>query len=81
MFQHLSPEPCESEASAQKAKLMFGNLSMLDVSNNNINVVPISICEMMNLAVLNISGNEGITELPPQMGLLNRLWNLNTRYQ
>lgn len=29
--------------------------------------------------VLNISGNEDITELPPEMGLLSRLWNLNTR--
>lgn len=31
------------------------------------------------LQVLNISGNSDITELPPEMGLLSRLWNLNTR--
>jgi hypothetical protein len=29
--------------------------------------------------VLNVSGNSDITELPPQMGLLSRLWNLNTQ--
>ena len=33
----------------------------------------------MNLSVLNLSGNEGIQDLPPEMGLLTRLWNLNTR--
>ena len=31
------------------------------------------------LKVLNISGNNEISELPPEMGLLSRLWNLNTR--
>ena len=69
-----------SSSSAQKARLLFNNLSMLDVSNNSIKVVPVSISEISNLSVLNISGNEGIIDLPPQMGLLTRLWNLNTRY-
>ena len=32
-----------------------------------------------NLPVLNVSGNVKITDLPPQMGLLQKLWNLNTR--
>ncbi|KAH1028392.1 hypothetical protein HUJ05_001747 [Dendroctonus ponderosae] len=62
-----------------KARLMFPNLSMLDMSNNNIREIPINIYELTDLSVLNISGNLGITELPPQMGLLSRLWNLNTR--
>lgn len=29
--------------------------------------------------MLNISGNIDITDLPANMGLLSRLWNLNTR--
>ncbi|XP_050296551.1 leucine-rich repeat serine/threonine-protein kinase 1 isoform X5 [Anthonomus grandis grandis] len=62
-----------------KARLMFPNLSMLDISNNNIKEIPSNIYELSNLSVLNISGNLGITELPSQMGLLSRLWNLNTR--
>lgn len=62
-----------------KSKLMFSNLSMLDVSNNSLKCIPVSTSEITNLSVLNISGNEGITDLPPQMGLLSRLWNLNTR--
>ncbi|XP_066246944.1 leucine-rich repeat serine/threonine-protein kinase 1 isoform X1 [Euwallacea similis] len=62
-----------------KSRLMFPNLSMLDVSNNNIKEIPGNIYDLSNLSVLNLSGNLGITDLPPQMGLLSRLWNLNTR--
>lgn len=57
---------------------MFPNLSMLDLSGNNLKEITFNIHELTNLSVLNISGNIEITELPPQMGLLSRLWNLNT---
>lgn len=43
-----------------KAKLMFPNLSMLDVSNNNLKEIPTNIYELNNLSVLNISGNLGM---------------------
>ncbi|PNF32771.1 hypothetical protein B7P43_G04485, partial [Cryptotermes secundus] len=62
-----------------KSRLMFPNLSMLDISNNQLREIPHNIHELNNLSVLNISGNIDICELPPQMGLLSRLWNLNTR--
>ncbi|XP_022171675.1 leucine-rich repeat serine/threonine-protein kinase 1 isoform X1 [Myzus persicae] len=62
-----------------KSKLIFPNLSMLDLSNNQLKEIPYNINELINLSVLNISGNKDVTELPPQMGLLSRLWNLNTR--
>ena len=52
---------------------------MLDVSGNNITEVPTNIQELINLSVLNLSGNVKLTDLPPQMGLLQKLWNLNTR--
>ena len=58
---------------------MFNSLSMLDMSNNSIRTIPTFINELNNLSVLNISGNVNVTDLPPEMGLLNRLWNLNTR--
>jgi Leucine-rich repeat (LRR) protein len=38
---------------------MFPNLSMLDVSNNNLKEIPVNINELSNLSVLNISGNLG----------------------
>lgn len=62
-----------------KSRLIFPNLSMLDISNNCLKEIPASIHELTNLSVLNLSGNMDITELPPHMGLLSRLWNLNTR--
>ncbi|KAL3278816.1 hypothetical protein HHI36_016337 [Cryptolaemus montrouzieri] len=64
---------------SSKSRLMFPNLSMLDISNNILRDVPTNLNELNNLSVLNISGNLEITDLPPQMGLLSRLWNLNTR--
>jgi Leucine-rich repeat (LRR) protein len=63
-----------------KSRLMFASLSMLDMSNNSVRLIPTFINELNNLSVFNISGNTYVTDLPPEMGLLNRLWNLNTRY-
>lgn len=42
-----------------KSKLIFPNLSMLDLSNNQLKEIPININELINLSVLNISGNKG----------------------
>lgn len=92
-------------SSAHKSKLLFPNLSALDISNNRIREIPNVIHELSNLAVFNVSGNPGqysssytlnlfiliffchkyskyildIVELPPRMGLLSKLWNLNVR--
>lgn len=41
--------------------------------------IPSNLYELSNLSVLNISGNIDITDLPANMGLLSRLWNLNTK--
>ncbi|CAG2165886.1 unnamed protein product [Oppiella nova] len=60
-------------------KLLFANLSMLDVSNNLIAELCPNISDLSNLSVLNISDNKHICYLPPEMGLLNKLWNLSTR--
>ncbi|XP_075215251.1 leucine-rich repeat kinase [Lycorma delicatula] len=69
----------QSALNITKCRLMFPNLSMLDLSNNLLKEIPSNIHELTNLSVLNVSGNSEISELPPQMGLLSRLWNLNTR--
>lgn len=85
-----SDQPCADEDSSQhrdnssstssfKHYLLFPSISMLDVSNNKLREIPHSIHELSNLSVLNISGNSEIIDLPPQMGLLSRLWNLNTQ--
>ncbi|XP_046975207.1 leucine-rich repeat serine/threonine-protein kinase 1 [Vanessa cardui] len=67
-----------SSRGSLKARLLFPLLSMLDVSSNLLRAVPPALHLLTNLAVLNLSGNKDITDLPPQMGLLTRLWNLNT---
>ncbi|XP_052745709.1 leucine-rich repeat serine/threonine-protein kinase 1 isoform X2 [Bicyclus anynana] len=67
-----------SSRGSLKARLLFPLLSMLDVSSNLLRAVPPALHLLANLSVLNLSGNKDITDLPPQMGLLTRLWNLNT---
>ncbi|XP_069363530.1 leucine-rich repeat serine/threonine-protein kinase 1 isoform X1 [Maniola hyperantus] len=67
-----------SSRGSLKARLLFPLLSMLDVSSNLLKAVPPALHLLANLSVLNLSGNKDITDLPPQMGLLTRLWNLNT---
>ncbi|KAJ8679026.1 hypothetical protein QAD02_014813 [Eretmocerus hayati] len=74
-----SDRDSRSSQSTSKMYLLFPSVSMLDVSNNQLKEIPSNIYELNNLSVLNVSGNSEITELPPQMGLLSRLWNLNTQ--
>lgn len=67
------------ETTPLKSRIQFPNLSMLDVSNNELTDVPVLLSELTGLSVLNLSGNPGIAQLPPELGLLNKLWNLNLR--
>ncbi|CAN7988726.1 unnamed protein product [Ixodes hexagonus] len=62
-----------------RGRLLFPNLSMLDVSNNALSEVPVCLSEHSAMSVLNLSGNPGISHLPPELGLLGKLWNLNLR--
>ena len=48
-----------SPSGQTKNRLMFPNLSMLDISNNQLREIPHNIHELNNLSVLNISGNAG----------------------
>ncbi|KAI1294731.1 Leucine-rich repeat serine/threonine-protein kinase 1 [Halotydeus destructor] len=63
----------------KQTRLLFPNISMLDVSNNTIREIPVNICELTNLSVLHLNGNREIGRLPPEMGLLGKLWNLGLR--
>ena len=71
-------EAVEKMFSSSKNLILFPALSMLDVSGNRIASVPPTIHELANLSVLNLSRNAKINDLPPEMGLLYKLWNLNT---
>lgn len=61
-----------------KNKLIFPNLSYLDISFNRLSCIPRDISNLTNLSVLNISKNKDICQLPAEIGLLSKLWNLNT---
>lgn len=50
----------ERNPATNKTRLMFPNLSMLDISNNNLKEIPVNVYELNNLSVLNISGNLGM---------------------
>jgi len=58
--------------------LWFPNMTMLDLSDNCLREVTPRVAELNSLSVLNLSGNSEVSDLPPQMGLLSRMWNLNT---
>ncbi|KAF7489736.1 Leucine-rich repeat serine/threonine-protein kinase 1 [Sarcoptes scabiei] len=76
----LNLEDLHPNSKASKiSKLFFPNVSMLDFSENEIRTIPKSISLLTQLSVLNMSGNVELTSLPPEMGLLTKLWNLNTR--
>ncbi|RVE40320.1 hypothetical protein evm_015030 [Chilo suppressalis] len=71
-----SPLTQDGSGTGLRSRLVFPLLSMLDVSCNMLRQVPPAIHALANLAVLNISGNKDITDLPPQMGMLSRLWSI-----
>nr|CDP90956.1 Bm6044, isoform b [Brugia malayi] len=62
--------------SAARRQILFPALTTLDVSNNFVSNVPAALSNLVSLSVLNLSGNSGIEMLPPELGLLSKLWNL-----
>ncbi len=76
-----STSSASSETGSKKLankNLWFPNVTMIDLSENILKEVTTRVSELTSLSVLNLSGNVDVTDLPPQMGLLNRMWNLNT---
>ncbi|KAL5004043.1 hypothetical protein ScPMuIL_017499 [Solemya velum] len=50
---------------------LANSLMELYLNNNHLSSVPLSVCHLRSLSVLDLSNNPGITKLPKQMGLLN----------
>ena len=61
---------------SQTDHLYFPNVTLLDLSSNCIESVPLTVTHMSQLAELKISNN-GIRELPCEMGLMKKLWFLD----
>lgn len=62
-----------------KSYLLFPALTTLDLSYNNLKNIPSTISLLSYLAVLNVSANRELETLPPELGLLDKLWNIGIR--
>lgn len=58
-------------------KMAAPSLHTLDISSNQFSAVPVGICSLTSLRVLDISLNSEISVLPVEMGRLSRLIALN----
>uniref|UniRef100_A0A4W5R0C3 Uncharacterized protein n=1 Tax=Hucho hucho TaxID=62062 RepID=A0A4W5R0C3_9TELE len=52
-------------------------LEVLSLNDNQLEVVPQSVCGLRNLMELYLSNNPGIRELPAELGQLSNLWQLD----
>jgi Leucine-rich repeat (LRR) protein len=67
------------ERAAQQAKLMFPNLTHLDLSFNKLTRLPSHLAYLDNLSYLNASSNPSLVRVSPKLGLLNKLWNFDLK--
>ncbi|KAI6219497.1 Protein kinase domain containing protein [Aphelenchoides fujianensis] len=60
-----------------RSHLIFPVLTNLDVSHNQLRLVPANISLLTQLAVLNLSENRPLEKLPVELGLLEKLWSVS----
>lgn len=59
-----------------KPYLLFPALTSLDISRNQLQRLPPGISLLSSLAVLNLAKNSELDLLPPELGLLDKLWSI-----
>jgi hypothetical protein len=67
------------ERATMIAKIMFPNLTHLDLSSNRLERLPGSLAYIENLSYLNASSNQNLIRVSPQLGLLTKLWNFDLK--
>ncbi|ULU13405.1 hypothetical protein L3Y34_016124 [Caenorhabditis briggsae] len=60
-------------------KVLLPQLNVLDLSDNKLLQASPDIAKLSLLSMLNLSGNTAIKELPPDYGMLSRLWSLSLK--
>lgn len=53
------------------------SLEVLCLNDNHLDAVPPSVCLLKNLSELYLGNNPGLRELPPELGQLGNLWQLD----
>ncbi|KAK3770733.1 hypothetical protein RRG08_011777 [Elysia crispata] len=67
---------CSMESEEIQGRLLFPNISELDLSCNKLTSLSPDIGEHVSLKILTLRGNTKLKELPPKLGLLKSLWKL-----
>ncbi|KAM9765342.1 leucine-rich repeat serine/threonine-protein kinase 1 [Menidia menidia] len=57
--------------------ILRDSLEVLSLSDNQLECVPQSVCDLHSLTELYLSNNPGIRDLPPELGQLSNLWQLD----
>lgn len=56
--------------------MLFPALTTLDLSQNRLRLLPPTVSLFSSLAILNLANNAKLAKLVPELGLLDRLWNI-----
>ncbi|TSK53838.1 Leucine-rich repeat serine/threonine-protein kinase 1 [Bagarius yarrelli] len=68
------PEPA---CPVQFPEILRDSLEVLLLNDNQLECVPPSVCNLKTLSELYLSNNPSIQELPPELGQLSNLWQLD----
>ncbi|CAI4223185.1 unnamed protein product [Auanema sp. JU1783] len=60
-------------------KLLLPSVTVIEISKNILKNISPELSKLATLSVLNLSQNKDIRELPPELGMLSRLWSLSLK--
>ncbi|XP_048225127.1 LOW QUALITY PROTEIN: leucine-rich repeat serine/threonine-protein kinase 1 [Perognathus longimembris pacificus] len=67
----------ESGCPLEFPAFLSDTLEVLYLNDNHLDAVPPSVCLLRNLSELYLGNNPGLRELPPELGQLSNLWQLD----
>uniref|UniRef100_A0A0K0CWW6 Roc domain-containing protein n=1 Tax=Angiostrongylus cantonensis TaxID=6313 RepID=A0A0K0CWW6_ANGCA len=76
---NISSNQLESVPICVKNKVLFRGLTVLDASCNLLKSISADIARLTSLSVLNLAKNKRIQMLPPEIGMLSKLWSLSLK--
>ncbi|KAJ1361787.1 hypothetical protein KIN20_021128 [Parelaphostrongylus tenuis] len=76
---NISSNQLESIPICVKGKVLFQGLTILDASCNLLKSISVDIARLTSLSVLNLAKNKRIQVLPPELGMLSKLWSLSLK--